>query len=289
MVVYIDPTQFNRTCPRCQANVHGTETPSCPECGGSMVPACINCGYDLAGLPRDGLCPECGTLVAQSYAPDLLENRSVEFLTQLHSGLRIVLVGLLCQVGITVLSIGIAIGLAFMSSSGAQLAFSIVVQLLTMLVSLAILFGWWRITAPDPGRIGGGLDVKPRQVVRIAVVVQLAAALIALALQPFVGTSNTIDFTKPLDVMYGAVGLVSLAAWCTQFFASMLYVRWLARRIPDSKLEADAKRFMWLGPLLYILLACVLVGPIVALVMYWLMLNSLRQHITAILSRLGAI
>ena len=33
----------------------------------SIVVRCRCCNYDLTGLPRDGLCPECGALIARSF------------------------------------------------------------------------------------------------------------------------------------------------------------------------------------------------------------------------------
>ena len=287
MVVHVDPTKFNRTCPRCQANVHGTNTERCPECGGSMVPHCIRCGYDLAGLSRDHTCPECGTAVEQSYAPDLIENRSLEFLTSLHSGLKLVFFGIIAMICMTVLGILASILLA-LSSLGGMTALDLAISILNTVISLVILLGWWRITTPDPGRVSGGLDVRPRRIIRFTLCVQLAASALFLALEPFVN-SNNLTTANPLDAVYMGVGLVSLIAWGVQFFAAMLYIRWLARRVPDYKLEADAKRFMWLGPVLYIPGSCILVGPLIALVMYLVMLNTLRRHVFNTLSRLGAI
>lgn len=287
MVVHIDPTKYNRTCPRCQANVHGTHTERCPECGGSMVPHCIRCGYDLAGLSRDHTCPECGTPIERSYAPDLLENRSLEFLSSLYSGVRLVffgLIGMICLTGLA-LAGGILVSVA---SPGTSAAYGLVVQVLSLGLALVVLLGWWRVTTPDPGRVGGGLDVRPRQIIRITVCVQLATNALSLGLEPF-ANSNNLDPSNPIDVLYGVVGLVSLVAWAVQFFAAMLYLRWLARRIPDYKLESDAKRFMWLGPVLYIPGSCLIVGPLIAFILYLIMLNTLRKHVTAMLLRLGAL
>lgn len=294
MVVHIDPSRFNRTCPRCQANVHGTDVSTCPECGGSMVPACIGCGYDLAGLPREGLCPECGAPVAQAYAPDLLENRSVGYLLQLRSGLTMVVTGILCNIGLMLIAVAIGAASRFGSSlpGGAASAWGTSVQLITQLLGLGlsvlVLLGWWKITTPDPSRIGAGLDVKPRQIIRVAVVVQVATSLVGLL--PIAAEMGSPPAAIPLAFATMGIGLVGTAAWITQFFAAMLYLQWLARRVPDDKLHADTKRFMWLGPLLYVV-GCVLLGlgPIVALVLYLLMLFTLRKHLTLILARLGAI
>ncbi|MDQ7013625.1 MAG: hypothetical protein Q9O74_06970 [Planctomycetota bacterium] len=293
MVVHIDPTKFNRTCPRCQATVHGADAQTCPRCSGSMIPACVACGYDLAGLPREGQCPECGTSVAMSYAPDLLENRSLLFLTQLRSGLTLVIWGTLAQL---LLGLGV-FTLAIVMSSGAlprarsfawHSGMSLLIQVLVFGLSLLVLFGWWRITTPDPARVGTDLDVKPRQVIRIAVVLQATAALASLIAGSIVLSAPTL--AAGIADVATALGWVSDLAWIVQFFAAMLYIQWLARRIPDTKLYTDARRFMWLGPVLYTVGAlCIGLGPLVALILYLIMLFVLRRHLTTILLRLGAL
>ena len=258
-----------------------------------MVPACINCGYDLAGLPRAGLCPECGTLVAQSYAPDLLENRSVEFLLQLRTGLTMVVTGILCSVGLMLIlvAIGIVIDLASQPSGVAPAwdgSAQLVGQFLGLGFSVLVLLGWWKVTTPDPSRTGVGLDVRPRQVIRIAVVLQVTGESVGLIASALLSLSP--ESRMALEIGAITVSLIGGIAWIVQFFAAMLYLQWLARRVPDTKLYNDAKRFMWLGPLLYVV-GCFLLGlgPIVALVLYLIMLFTLRKHLTLILCRLGAV
>jgi hypothetical protein len=257
-----------------------------------MIPACMACGYDLAGLPRDGLCPECGTLVAQSYAPDLLENRSIGFLTQLRSGLAFVVYGLLAQIvlGVLVFLAGLGRGLAVPTVAGSAWFpfFDLLTQVAGLGLSVLVLLGWWRITTPDPARAGTDLDVKPRQIIRVTVVLQAAVQLMSLVPSVLVMTSTSISVSLVNVVI--ALALVSGLAWVVQFFAVMIYLQWLARRVPDTKLYTDAKRFMWLGPVLYIVGAfCMGIGPLIALILYLVMLFTLRKHLTAILLRLGAL
>ena len=293
MVVHIDPTKYNRTCPRCQANVHGSDVQTCPECGGSMIPSCMACGYDLAGLPRDGLCPECGTPVEKSYAPDLLENRSIAFLLQLHSGLGLVVWGILAKI---VLSLGIAIMVIILMAAPmltrnfpvSYAGLKLITHTLGFGLSLLVLVGWWRITTPDPARVGADLDIKPRQIIRVAVVFQAAAELAALVVMA-IGTGSSALSLGIADVA-AVIDFGDGIAWIVQFFAAMLYIQWLARRIPDTKLYTDARRFMWLGPVLYVVGAfCLMLGPLIALILYLMMLFTLRKHLTTILHRLGAI
>lgn len=293
MVVHIDPTKYNRTCPRCGANVHGLDADTCPRCAGSMVPACVGCGHSLAGIPRDGRCPECGTPVSPAYGPDLLENRSVGYLASVRAGLTLVLAGV---IGGVLLVIAALIA-AFLSAMGAQgssaavtmnPALELAIEVVALGCAVLSLIGWWKVTTPDPARAGTDLDATPRKVVRAAVSLQLGIEALSLVLMAMmIGASGATGILAGVDM---AIGLASLLAWLVQFFAAMLYVGWLARRVPDYKLADEAKRFMWLGPLLYVL-GCVLLGlgPVIALILYLMMLFKLRGHLTATLQRLGAL
>lgn len=248
--------------------------------GGSVL--CVRCGYDLANLPREGVCPECGTPIEKSYLPDLLQNRSPEYLTQLRSGLSLVLNGILVMVSVTIVSIGVAFAMISWLNT--------VVAIVMVACTLVILFGWWRLTTPDPGYAAPQFDRTSRRVIRVAVVVQAAASLANVGLGQLGGmtsfTPGAAPVIQPTMLAFAiVVWVASTAAMIAQFFAAMLYVRWLALRVPDQKLHDKARQFMWLGPVLYIVgFACLLLGPLIALIMYWNMLDKLRKHIRLILT-----
>lgn len=67
------------------------------------IARCISCGYDLAGLPTDGVCPECGSDTEAAF----LLMRFVEMnrlkLSEISTGLAAT------QIGYAILSIGIAL------------------------------------------------------------------------------------------------------------------------------------------------------------------------------------
>jgi hypothetical protein len=64
----------------------------------------------------------------------------------------------------------------------------------------------------------------------------------------------------------------------------MRYTRWVAGRVPDAHMVGRTKTYMWLLPLLYTVGILIIVGPLIALVMYWNLLDRLRKHLTSIAS-----
>ena len=82
-----------------------------------------------------------------------------------------------------------------------------------------------------------------------------------------------------IQIVSGLLNLAAVVAGAVEFFAMMLYVRWLAQRIPDADMIQQTRQYIWLLPLLYTVGAlCVGLGPIVALVLYSIMLWNLRRH-----------
>jgi sterol desaturase/sphingolipid hydroxylase (fatty acid hydroxylase superfamily) len=77
--------------------------------------------------------------------------------------------------------------------------------------------------------------------------------------------------------------LVLVVAWVVQFFGAMRYVSILASRMPDEKLAARAKTYVWLLPLIYILGSCVVVGPLVAMILWAIMLMNIRSRLGEVL------
>ena len=92
-----------------------------------------------------------------------------------------------------------------------------------------------------------------------------------------------------MGLALGALALVGNLAWIVQYFAAMTYLAWLTPRIPDEQAARDAKRLMWLGPVLYVLLACLLmIGPLIATVMYFVLLDRVREGVRRVRERAEA-
>ncbi len=253
---------------------------------------CIRCGYDLVGLPINGVCPECGTFVEDSRRGTLLEHSAPEYLEKLHRGVFIILAAI---VAYFILFIGTIVGSVIsgvLGSGGLAIAFVVVMAIVGLGASIAVVFGWWLFSAPDPKYAGVDKGDKPRQILR--------ASLIAVAVLIAVGTPislwnlvNTAPTTTPTGMptttqtattlIELVLNLVQLAAYATWYFTSMMYVKWIGARIPNLKVVDRSKLLMWLGPVLMTVGACVLmIGPLIALVLYWNLLDWVRKDLKAI-------
>ena len=76
--------------------------------------------------------------------------------------------------------------------------------------------------------------------------------------------------------------------WVIQFFASLNYMAWLARRLPDEKMRAEALQYRWVLPLIFVLGSiCFGLGALVALVMYYNLINKIRVTVRKTRMSLG--
>lgn len=252
---------------------------------------CRNCGFNLRGLSEDGRCPECGAPIWNSIQEDLLIYSSESYLTSLYRGLACILIAALVNIGLAV--IGIVIGViqvVAIAGSGtggtggftmnAQTGlFNAIMQLLSLPVALLSLYGWWLFSSPDPGQRVGDAGQTPRQVIRIVVIV-LAATNVIVAASQF-----AVLAYPSIALAVAGLGLIAFAATVAQFFAAMLYIRWMGPRIPDEVVTSRAQLYMWLLPVILVAGSCVVVGPIVAWVMYLLLLNRIRIDIRDVRER----
>lgn len=283
-------------CVKCSYNLKGLSASSaCPECGAAVAASnppvddpgasagvvesdrgCIQCSYNLKGLAKAGVCPECGRAVMDSLRGILLQFASREYVKKLDSGLALVLYGILLQIIVVVVGRFVASGIGV---PGVELLLAVA----TVGVSLMILLGYFRYSEPDPGFVGTGVPDGSRRVLRVTVVVQACVSGIQLVFQVLlIG-----NIAMPLEILglilLGSM-LISMAAWLAQFLAVMNYTAWIASRVPDQFIVNRSKTYRWLLPVIAIPGAVLLfLGPLIALVMYWNLLDRLRKHTKGIL------
>jgi hypothetical protein len=250
---------------------------------------CLQCGYNIRGLYLDAHCPECGVRVADSLRGNLLRYASPEYLESLHRGVVLVMAGLVAGVIATVGVITLAIALSVASGGGkADAGIELAASVVGLGTSLLGLLGYWLLSAPDPGLIGVDKAMSSRKLLRGAVAASVATALLSFVftiINYFHLIGGPLALSNPTSIIKGLISLCAGVAWLVQFFAAMKYVQWLSRRVPDPSLHAEAGRFMWLGPLIFVLgYLCVGLGPLIALIFYLVILNNLRMHLKRVRS-----
>jgi len=239
---------------------------------------CFKCGYRLRGVPLNGQCPECGSPVADSFRGTLLQFASPEYLATIHSGLSLVLYAILASIVIGVVSIAASLA-ASAVGPGASKAVQAILQIVSLGLAVVTFLGYLRVTEPDPMFTGEEKPESARNIARIAAVASIAVAAIQMVLT-FVATAGSGGLMNWLIM---GVGLLGFAAWAVQFFAMMNYARWLGERIPDALIIKNATRYRWLLPVLATVgVVLIGLGPLIALILYWNLLDRLRKHVKSI-------
>jgi hypothetical protein len=268
---------------------------------------CISCSYNLMGLHAQGPCPECGTPIALSLRDNLLINSAPEYLKRIHKGVFLILTAIIVMiVGWLLIVLGGVIAFALVAATaapggggvtqgmGVTNAVTIGGAVLSVIPSLIGLYGWWLFSEADPRASEHDRGEKPRRIVRTTVVIELvllvASQSTSVMSQLFLstGAGTGAGGTGAAMPLLLAVGTMVLSvsyfiALAVRYFASMLYIRWLAPRLPNEKVQKRGKLMLWLGPLLCTVgaLACY-IGPIVALVLYYNLLEWVRVDLKRI-------
>ncbi|MGD9690472.1 MAG: hypothetical protein AB7K52_12100 [Phycisphaerales bacterium] len=248
---------------------------------------CPQCGYSVLGLRTSGVCPECGCPVERALKGNLLQFAAPEYVRMLARGALLAALGafasLIAALGVPAATVAVALyglrpWMPQVEAIGGALS----------LVAAGVgLLGWWLLSAPDPGWRGVDESLSARKLVRAAVVVQAITATCSTLLpllvsqgfiQPGPGRVDAVSAAKIGTLIAGSI------AWLVAFFASMQFLQRLAGRIPDESLRTSAMQFMWVGPILYVLLIpCLLVGPIIATILYIMILSEARSKIARVL------
>lgn len=243
--------------------------------------ACVGCGYNLRGLEPGGKCPECGLDISRSLHGDQLVYSSGEYLAALCRGIRLIFVALIARVLIIVVGIvvGLLIGInADSISPGVESLVMGLAALADAAVAIVLIVGWWLFSTPDPSITSANTGDTARKFVRITVLISGVAGILNST-----GETYQVTVASPLVFLAAALAIIVLVAWVVSFFASMIYIRWLAKRIPSERVDKRAKLLMWLGPVLMTIgMLCIGLGPLVAVILYIILIYRMRLDILAV-------
>jgi hypothetical protein len=215
---------------------------------------CLQCDYDLQGLPATGNCPECGLSIADSIKGRLLRFTDRESLATLHSALLFLMVG-----------------------TGLWTAYEIARWLLVfslpavfVLAMLPMLAGLWWISIPD-ARAEQPFGRTIRKLVRAYVILAVADGIYLL----WPGLVPSSLALRSLLIIDSAFILIRYAGP----LVLMLRLKSLAERLPSAKLTRFAQQ-------LAILAAVVLLAAIGWRVFYDVKVDAAVGHKQLLLLRL---
>ncbi|MCC6321796.1 MAG: hypothetical protein IT438_10230 [Phycisphaerales bacterium] len=182
---------------------------------------CVGCGYDLGGLPGDGVCPECGLAIEVTRSGDRLDAAPVGYLLRLKLGAR-----LLCI--FVVLGSLLLIAEATLSLSGSSTGNAGIVVGITLAVGLAL--GLWGVTTPQPGRMRAPVGDQPRRIARLSLLGALGLGA---------GGYATV-------VHACGVWTVAVLALFVGHLTLSIYMMAMARRLRDEKMHRWCSCLIWL-------------------------------------------
>ena len=277
-------------CVTCGAPLSGKRTDGVCECGTTVeysrfgieggdgqAPVvgempCSRCGYNLDGLKPEEQCPECGLSIQRSLMGNALANSDPGYVATLASGALIaewtVILNLLIIVG------SVYVG-AFMRMPG---TFAMV-GVLSILLNVASLGGWWMLTTPDPALGAHNPGHTARTVLRATLVLMI-----------LVGGSNLLGSRLQSGPMLPG-GMVPVSAlfslllpvvWIVKLYSSMSYLAAIEGRVRSSELgtliHSARTSLNWsigtfLGMILFAMVApCAALPAFVALAIYLVIL-----------------
>lgn len=183
---------------------------------------CVNCGYDIRGLPGSGDCPECGWALRRSIGGPLLRHADFRLISRLHWGLWMLHRGSIAAIGALLALLALMV-YGWMQTMSPTPSPSSTLKLIYVLI-LTTLMGWSALVAAGlvlitwPSR---RLDKFDRTEPFLARLVLPLGAAVPLLWLVFIRASWTA-ITPIVELMY-------LLAFVLVWLFCIVLVRWLDR------------------------------------------------------------
>jgi len=227
----------------------------------------VTCGYVLRGLPTNGACPECGTVISRSQEGDRLAAADPTWLRTITRGQRLLAIGMVVAaigiVAILVTAAGFVLLIAFWSEGPSILEDSFTTALRVLFLSIPIgmclaLVGVFFVTAQEGRDMGRELAWSERNLARWGMVGAVATCLTVFSIQ-FLRAPGML--WTSLELLFRSVFIVLLTVAAV---ALLRRLESLVRRIPDDQLAKrigeTRRRVRWAVPAagIYVLILPVL-------------------------------
>jgi len=237
-------------------------------------------------MDDDTGCPGCRAPVAFTTLGSPLAESEPIHVAGLIRGAFLILASVVIVLVVMVAQVLLNAAGAFTPGAGSTLEIGL--QGANFLGGIAGFIGWWKFSAPDPSVTGQNRGNGSRLLIRVTVLLQMTISLGGMTLlltSPGAVLPPPGAQAPPPSPGLLALGFANLFLSAVWFFASMMYLRWLAPRVPNAKVYKRAQTMLWLGPVLVVPGMCIIVGPLIAVVLYWNMIYWVWKDLRTIATR----
>ena len=213
------------------------------------VAPCLICGYDLAGLPEEGHCPECNAPVAGSLHGDILRYSSLLHRRRLVAGTTVLLIVALVDLPVSLIR-GLWWAVTF-GDGGPHTALVVFGNVWGDCMVVASLVGWWLFTDAEPAWRGHDRLESLRRAIRVLLLTVAAAVLVGSAGASWITLANAANPTGssmgPWEAFLIPVLVVAGLSMVGTFFVAAVFLRRFCRRIDQASVLRQARRLIWQG------------------------------------------
>ncbi|MGB0767364.1 MAG: hypothetical protein ACPGYV_06610 [Phycisphaeraceae bacterium] len=196
---------------------------------------CVDCGYNLRSQNDAGRCPECGTAVAQSLRTDQLYQANTAWLGKLARGMQWLVTGVAAYILLTVAIVAAfsLFGQAIARTDHGATIVSALAYLIAAAYCLSFGYAILQVTSPEPAAlVSSRLRVVSRWPLITTFAIWLGTATLQLAPRTVLPLTTAI------------LGFAAAILFIIGFVAFMLYLRQLAKRMPDHGLVKQTTTVM---------------------------------------------